>query len=171
MYSKFALALSVSLFTVSTSWAADNCKGMGSETAPASQFKHNGDGTVTDKKSGLTWMKCSLGMNWNGEICAGDADRKNWHKAKSEVKSLNRKGFAGSKKWRLPTRDELEKIVEHKCFAPSIRSEVFPRTATTGYWTETRDDHSDQHAWVVLFRHGSSYISNKKEEWFLRLVR
>ncbi len=171
MYSKFVLALSVSLLAFSSSWASSSCKGMGAETAPASQFKNNGDGTVTDKKSGLTWMKCSVGMTWDGKICAGDADRKSWRKAKSEVRSLNNKGFAGSKKWRLPTRDELEKIVERKCFAPSISSEVFPRTATTGYWTETTDNHSDKHAWIVFFRHGSNYISNKKEEWFLRLVR
>ncbi len=171
MYSKFALALSVSLFSFSISWAADNCKGMGLETAPASQFKNNGDGTVTDKKSGLTWMKCSVGMSWDGKICAGDAYRENWRKAKSEAQSLNKKGFAGSKKWRLPTRDELETIVEHKCFAPSISTEVFPRTATTGYWTATEDNNYDKHAWTVLFRHGSSYISNKKEKWFVRLVR
>ncbi len=171
MYSRFALALSVSLFTFSTSLAADNCKGMGLETAPASQFKNNGDGTVTDKKNGLTWMKCSFGMSWDGKVCAGDADRESWRKATSEVKSLNKQGFAGSKKWRLPTRNELEKIVEHKCFAPSISTEIFPRTATTGYWTETKDLHSDKHAWIVLFRHGSSYISSKKDEWFLRLVR
>ncbi len=171
MYSKIALALSISLFTISTSGAADNCKGMGSETAPASQFKNNGDGTVTDKKSGLTWMQCSLGMSWDGKVCAGDADRKNWRKAQSEARSLNKKGFSGSNKWRLPTREELEKIVEHKCFAPSISTKTFPRTATTGYWTATADSNHDQHAWLVLFRHGSSYVSNKKEDWFVRLVR
>ncbi len=170
MYSRFVLALSVSLFTFDSSLASGNCKGMGAETTPSSQFRDNGDGSVTDKKSGLTWMKCSIGMTWNGKTCSGEPERENWKKAKAEAKTANEKRFAGSRKWRLPTRKELETIIEHKCFAPSINSEIFPRTATTGYWSATEESDHDKHAWVVLFRHGASYISNKKEEWFVRLV-
>jgi hypothetical protein len=37
----------------------------------AKTYSDNGDGTVTDPTTGLTWMRCSMGQTWNGTTCTG----------------------------------------------------------------------------------------------------
>ncbi len=64
-------------------------------------FVDNGDGTITDKTTGLMWQK------------SGSSRAKTWKRAKTYVKQLN-KGFAGYSDWRLPTIDELASLVERE---------------------------------------------------------
>ncbi|SFR54003.1 DUF1566 domain-containing protein [Thiomicrospira sp. ALE5] len=68
----------------------------------------NGDGTVTDTETNLTWMRCSLGQTWNGSTCLGDASRHNWQTARDLAKESH---FADKSDWRLPTVDELHSLV------------------------------------------------------------
>lgn len=35
------------------------------------RYRDNRDGTVTDIKTKLQWMRCSVGQSWNGQSCAG----------------------------------------------------------------------------------------------------
>lgn len=63
-------------------------------------FQDNGDGTVTDKATGLMWEQ-------NG------ADKElSWSKAKKYLKKLNKSKFAGYNDWRLPTIEELYSILD-----------------------------------------------------------
>lgn len=61
------------------------------------RFADNGDGTVTDKRTGLMWTKDA---NPSGA-------RDDWHNALSFVRKM-RKGAFGYKDWRMPTVKELD---------------------------------------------------------------
>jgi len=71
----------------------------------SSQYKINGDGTVKDLKTGLTWMQCAIGQQWKNNTCSGTAQRFNWQDATNI-----RESFAGHDDWRLPTIDELRTL-------------------------------------------------------------
>ena len=59
--------------------AAQTCKYSSiPATAPASRFTDNGDGTVTDKATGLQWKRCSEGQAWSGGTCTGEATNQVW---------------------------------------------------------------------------------------------
>ena len=70
-------------------------------------FKENGDGTVLDPRTKLTWKKCPEGASWSGQRCTGAAFQIDWFSA---VKIAERSEFLGFKDWRLPTYKELVAI-------------------------------------------------------------
>ena len=41
--------------------------------AMAATYSVNGDGTVTDASTGLTWMRCSVGQDLTSSTCSGIA--------------------------------------------------------------------------------------------------
>ncbi|MCF7987014.1 MAG: DUF1566 domain-containing protein, partial [Methylovulum sp.] len=91
------------------------------QDTPTSDFTDNGDGTVTHQKTGLTWMRCSLGQTWTGTTCRGTANTYTYNAALK----LNR-NFAGYSDWRLPNIAELQTIVERNNYSPAINTELFP---------------------------------------------
>jgi hypothetical protein len=64
-------------------------------------YVNNEDGTVSDLKTGLMWMR-------SYDI------RENVLEVKQYVEQLNQKKFAGYDDWRIPTLDELASLVEPK---------------------------------------------------------
>jgi hypothetical protein len=115
------------------------------QTEPvASRFETHGD-TVYDKKTGLSWMRCSYGQRWSdADGCSGTAALLDWDTAMG----LHPEGAA----WRLPERDELQSIVDHSCKRPAINDTVYPATPSIQYWTSTPS--SPSYAWIVYFRTG-----------------
>lgn len=69
-------------------------------------FVDNGDGTVTDRATGLMWMKNDSGRPVN------------WEKALEYAENLE---YAGYNDWRLPNVKELQSIVDYH-HAPDARS-------------------------------------------------
>jgi len=63
-------------------------------------YRDNGDGTVTDRRTGLMWQK------------AGSPGVVDWSEAGAYVEKLNRERFAGRADWRLPTVEELASLME-----------------------------------------------------------
>jgi hypothetical protein len=61
-------------------------------------FKDNGDGTVTDKATGLTWMKADSGKGMD------------WPAALEYAETLD---LAGHTDWRLPSAKELQSIIDY----------------------------------------------------------
>jgi hypothetical protein len=62
------------------------------------QFKDNGDGTITDEATGLTWMKADSGKGLN------------WPSALEYAENLE---MAGHDDWRLPNAKELQSIIDY----------------------------------------------------------
>jgi hypothetical protein len=65
-------------------------------------FVDNGDGTITDKATGLMWEKSG---------CPGS---RSLRRAKLYIIKLNSSIFAGYSDWRLPTIDELASLLERE---------------------------------------------------------
>jgi len=66
------------------------------------RFKDNGDGTVTDQKSQLMWMKDdSYNVFKRFVVYSG---------AKKFLSKMNEEAFAGYSDWRIPTREEAQSL-------------------------------------------------------------
>ena len=99
-------------------------------------FADNGDGTVTDRATGLMWEQ------------KGSKKEKSHYYAKKHVKSLNKKKFAGYDDWRIPTVEELYSLLE-----PNTNTQLYinPVFATKAYHCWSVDE-SDLQSWSPLTR-------------------
>lgn len=73
----------------------------GNKSYGTNDFHDNGDGTITDRATGLMWSKgdSGIGMNWEDALA--------WVQAKNAEKYL------GHNDWRLPHAKELQSIVDY----------------------------------------------------------
>ena len=140
------------------------CNNAITKSTPSSRFNANGDGTATDKQTGLTWMRCSIGQTWHAGGCIGSPSAHNWQQALSLAKEH---AFAGKKSWRLPNLKELNSIVEVSCVAPAINTELFPNTHNSSYWTSSP---FSSNAWVI-YSNGLSGVNHTNSNGNVRLVR
>jgi len=77
-----------------------------------SRYIDNGNGTVTDKKTGLTWMRCLVGQFWYNGACNGNYEA---YYQESEVTGMT-STFAGYSDWRVPKIRELLSIIDKYTF-------------------------------------------------------
>jgi hypothetical protein len=99
--------------------------------------------------------------------------------------AVNTKGLCGKNDWRMPTKDELMKLVvcsdgnyqtDGSCTnlqlvaKPTINSTYFPNTLSYLYWSSPYAANSSG-AWLVDFNFGASSNSYKYNGLFVRLVR
>ncbi|HDZ9234073.1 TPA: DUF1566 domain-containing protein [Vibrio cholerae] len=158
------------------------------------RYRDNGNGTITDSKTNLTWMRCSLGQQWTGTTCAGVAMEMNWNDALKTAMSYS---YAGHSDWRVPTVDELDTLVYcSKGRKPSVRSNgdevpatngeclgdnyqrptinirAFPNTPGDYYWSSSPYALNSSNAWHVGFYFGDVFRLPKSNYLFnVRLVR
>ena len=171
---KSTLQLSLLLLTlVSLNLAAQQtCNNNMLETAPASRFTINSDGTVTDTQTSLIWARCPQGLS--GAACTdGTLASLNW----LEALALNGTrptsvptGDTSGTDWRLPNVKELQSLVERSCFSPAINETVFPNTPTLTFWSASPDAVDAGSAWGVVFDFGFVNGVNRNDERSVRLV-
>ncbi|MEE2025785.1 MULTISPECIES: Lcl C-terminal domain-containing protein [Alkalimonas] len=128
------------------------------------RYRDNGDGTVTDIQTNLTWMRCVQGLHeWTGSACIRVDKRTPWAMSWEEAQNVAKNvSFAGYSDWRLPTADELDTLVlcpagrslsarpdgryvvhtDGSCHGsdfdrPKINSNAFPDTPSERFWTST----------------------------------
>ncbi len=65
-------------------------------------------GLVKGMLTGLMWMRCSLGQNWNGSICEGEVAEYEWKQALNVASDFSYTGYSD---WRVPTIKELNTLV------------------------------------------------------------
>lgn len=107
-------------------------------STPTAEFVDNGDGTVTHRRTGLTWMRCSLGQIWDGKGCNGEAKGHLWKQALQAAADLNASGgYAKRADWRVPNIKELDSIAELQCAWPAINLTIFPGTPPKRFWSSS----------------------------------
>ena len=162
----------LTLLAMSYAVQAQTCK---PESIPAStpnsQLQDNGDGTITDTKTGLIWKRCLEGQS--GSDCAsGSAEAFTWQQALQRAQTVNSSGgFAGFSDWRLPTIKELSSLVEHQCVDPAINLTRFPNASNHWLWSSSAVAGSADNAWGVAFSDGLTHWGGKLDYLQLRLVR
>ncbi len=169
---KFRYLLSAALLVaLAGPVAAQKCDEGKPETTPVSRFKDNGNGTITDTQTKHTWLRCAVGMHWDGSSCAGKSLEYSYTEALEVTDELNEKRVGGRSDWRIPTIAELESIVEPRCFSPAINLDLFPYSPQSGFWSST-DNPGLLTSRVMLlhFYNGNAYIANKKQTWRVRLI-
>jgi len=165
-----------------------------SSSAPAStllsgRYQDHGDGTVTDVKTGLQWMRCSLGQEWRVGTCVGNAATYRWEEAREAAETLNRHGgYAGYQDWRLPTIEELQALIycssgqprtwndtrescKGKYEYPTIDQAAFPETPGGWFWSSSSYAGNPDYAWGVYFGNGNVNGYYKDYDYHVRLVR
>lgn len=137
------------------------------------EFDIGMDGTVTDKTTGLMWMRCSIGQTWVQATasCAGTPFKAEWEKLVLINDFNSSGGFAGNKDWRLPNINELRSIVEDCRSDPAINTILFPATPSAKYWTSSTISGSANNAWLVDFGQGRDNFELKSFANNFRLVR
>lgn len=117
---------------------------------PEPRFVDHGDGTVTDKVTGLMWTK--------------DAQRLlrkvNWYDA---LKACNDLVLAGHDNWRLPNVREMVSLIDYGAYDPALPS-GHPFTniqLSDPYWSSTTSVPHVAQAWSVGMVNGSVRRYNK----------
>ncbi len=139
-------------------------------TAPLSHFKVGPESALIDIKSQKNWLRCVVGMRWNGSHCTGQSLTYTWSGALEMVNEFNANKVGGRSNWRLPKVEELNSIVEKRCFKPAINLEAFPYSPEAGFWTDSSVEGVQPRVWIVHFLHGQQYIANKQQRWRIRLI-
>jgi hypothetical protein len=113
-------------------------------------FADNGDGTVTDRATGLMWTKADSGVPMN------------WHDALHYAEALE---FAGFSDWRLPNAKELQSIVDYTrapdavdpARRPAAIDPLFDLTdQESWFWTSTSHGDNTSHAIYIAFGRATS---------------
>jgi hypothetical protein len=123
--------------------------------SPGPSLTDNGNGTVTDNRTGLTWQQGEPGsMTWGAALgyCEG-------------------RDLGGATDWRLPNIKELESLTDDTRYNPAIDTAFFPGASASDYWSSTTHAYYPDSAWVVGFYDG--YVGNygKGTSYYVRCVR
>jgi C1A family cysteine protease len=109
---------------------------------PSPRFVDNGDGTVTDKLTGLEWSKDA---NPAGTSMT-------WQDALDYVKTLNTGSHSD---WRLPNRRELRSLADYSQYYPALPlNHPFTNVQSSNYWSSTSYAASTNFACVVGMDYG-----------------
>jgi hypothetical protein len=130
-----------------------------------SKFTDNGDFTVKDNKTGLTWQKCSIGQA-NDASCSGTTATSTWVAAIGVCSSLN---FA-NKTWRLPNIKELQSIVDTSIASSPAINAIFPSTFPLNYWSSTGYLPTLTNGWSINFLNGNVVFTSKGTAYRVRCV-
>ena len=117
-------------------------------------YLDNGNQTVTDQLSGLTWMK------------SDDGTARTWQEAVDYCAELD---FGGQSDWQLPTKFMLESIVDYGRFNPALNP-VF-NCKVSFYWSSTPHADNPEYAWSVFSDDGVDHWVHTSNQYYVRCVR
>jgi len=147
---------------------------------------------VLDNQSGLIWevKKSEPGLHninntyswydpnqdsnggFAGKANAGTCAGSNCD-TESYIKAVNAEKLCGFTDWYLPSRFELNTIVDTSVAlpGPTLPKAFFPEPQAGKYWTDTTFKTRRAGAWVWRFDQGSDYVVEKSEAHNVRLTR
>lgn len=150
-------------------------------------YADNGNGTITDANTGLTWEKKSddggLHDRDNFYRWSGDGTQETIWDWIEDVNAEGGAGFAGFNDWRIPNAKELESILDYERFnlsvhpafdaacAPGCTVTTCSCTKSNVYWSSSTYRNGTNGAWVVFFTDGAVVASDKTFFNYVRAVR
>ena len=118
---------------------------------------------VKDNRMGLIWPV-------NGSMTK---ETFSWNGAFEYIGVLNKERFAGSSRWRLPTKEEFQSLIEYarslgydgsgpeRTIAAGLRTVGFSHIGEAEYWSSTTSLYNAADAWFVSMTSGSSGTGDK----------
>jgi len=171
-------SLSLALMTTANAQTSATCL---FDTINAStnieQYFDNGDGTILDVLTGLTWSTCLYGQTFNTDTqgCDGaPTPVANFSAAISAQESLNDSAYAGKQDWRLPNMKELATLIEYACIEPAMRNDVFASAPSAPIWSNTPNSQGvgPTEARVIHFADGTELVDDlATTSIYVRVVR
>lgn len=164
------LIVSLPSFSSEITDASGSCNTDHGETTPSDKFSSVQEGTIIhDNTTGLDWMRCPVGMEWDGDMCQGSASR-------YSLRKFEQLAVLTGDDWRLPTIEELNSIVEKCRKKPAINLNIFPNTPEGFFWSSSQpasmfDDDLPSKQQGVLFLYGSEGKKVVHEQHYARFVR
>jgi hypothetical protein len=142
-------------------------------SVPDSAFSDNGDGTVTDQRSRMTWMQCMVGQVWKGGQCTGQPQRLTWQAAQEFAAVVNKQGDYFFNDWRVPSLRDLAMITERQCQNPRTNLALFPGTPADFFWTSSavRSAFEGDRFYALDFGSQGVQLRQQHETHFVRLMR
>ncbi|MGE4319524.1 MAG: DUF1566 domain-containing protein [Deferribacterales bacterium] len=119
-----------------------------------------GEYIVTDNLTGLVWQ----------DNDAAASTTATWDNAPAVCTALNSSTYGGYNDWRMPTREELNLIVDYGKVSPAINS-AFNNTYSYGYWSSNTVVSNTDYAWYVFFATGTNGVYIKTGSFNVRCVR
>ncbi|MGH7297965.1 MAG: DUF1566 domain-containing protein, partial [Polyangiaceae bacterium] len=107
----------------------------------AASYGDNGDGTVSDRVTGLMWQQTA------------EPSPTDFPTALSTCASL---ALGGHTDWRLPRYIELASLVDYSSSVPAIDTTAFPGAVPTDFWASTIVAGSTCNAWEIYFTAGDA---------------
>ncbi|MCP3850919.1 MAG: DUF1566 domain-containing protein [Gammaproteobacteria bacterium] len=118
----------------------------------------NGNGTVTDFATGLTWQQ-------------SDAHNGSDRTHSAAITYCDDLSLAGGG-WRLPAIKELSSIVDLRRTGPSVDLNYLPSTKSSLYWSASSYAYDSNNAWLVNFNYGYVAAFNlTNNTFYVRCVR
>ncbi len=134
-------------------------------TWPTPRFIDNNNGTVTDRLTGLIWLKNAYDIpkNWQESLSAAAAVADGNH-------SLTDGSKAGD--WRMPNIRELQSLVDYSAVNPALPAvNPFVMVLYDNYWSSTTSASGATNCWGVNFSTGDLSTLNKSIPYYLWCVR
>lgn len=134
--------------------------------APITRFMDNGNGTVTDSLTGLTWLKnanCFGAQIWSAALSAANG-------LASGGCGLSDGSIAGQ--WRLPNVTEWQSLVDYTRSSPALPAgHPFAGIQADNYWSSTADASNACCVWTVNLPAGNVVAGNKAFDFYVWPVR
>ena len=127
-----------------------------SATSPIHHFVNNGNGTLTDTDTGLTWQQAEI------------AATTNWTGALQYASALTLGGYTD---WRVPNIKELQSLNDETLVSPSLDTTYFPGAMAAAYWSSTSLFGTTNLAWYLDSTYGITTYLDKTNRCLLRCVR
>lgn len=109
------------------------------------KYVNNGDGTVTEISTGLTWTRCAAGQT--GYDCSeGSYSLLSWQNAIDYCERLTVPGYED---WRLPSRDELISIAVRSKEYLAFYQQAFPTSPPVLFWSSSVNVSNPEGAWSI----------------------
>lgn len=140
-----------------------------------------GNAGLHDADDLFTWYNSDPSQNggaigdWNSRFnqCAGyqQGQPMTYCNIEEFTRRVNEAGLCGFADWQVPTRAQLESLVNYGQTRPAVDTAFFPNTKNEFYWSSSATAGFKESAWGVSFQFGYSAGLPRNNSRHARLVR